>query len=377
MAYSRYRTVDFLNGEEMIKKKRIKGLLPLYDYGEEFIAWKKGKIYICDDQGKREFITRIPMNLLQTMLCHIRICERIFRLFPRCAVELDRDNILVSFHGYLYRVNLKNGNVDIDQKLIKGMNNPLSIVKLDERSGCDEGFYYGEYTSKREDSMVTIWKRSVEGEWKVVFEFEKNQITHVHNIIPDYYRNAVIILTGDLDEESGIWITKDNFAHVKKIASGLQIYRACFAVPTSKGIIYATDTPLEKNALYYIKEENKKWTNEQILDLPGSVIYGISCGGEAYFSCTVESDSRISGIKYYFSRKLAPGISDKMVRLYKLDLNNNTCEIITSLEKDYWPYSLCQFGTIRFAGRREGIKRVLAYNVAVKKYDNTMDIIKN
>lgn len=353
----------------------LKDIVPLFDYGDFFIGWKNGYIVKCNNIGVYQQICRIPMSKVNFFLSKIRLCERIFRLFPRIAVELDDQNILISFHGSIYRVNIQTCTITKEHQFIEGMNNPLMLTELTEDIGFKQGFYYGEYTGERRDSQVAIWYRpkTIDSNWECVYKFEKNEIKHIHGIIPDVFRKGVIILTGDEDSESGIWFAQDNFHTVRKIIFGKQNYRACVAFPQKENIVYATDTPLEDNFLYcYCEKDN---SIRKLHNLPGTVIYGIGDAEEVYFSTTVEPDSRIKGKKYLFTRQLGLGIKDKYVRCYRMNLVSMQIEEIIRASKDMWPYTLCQFGTIRFANKRKNVQRVLAYMLSVKKYDNSTVII--
>lgn len=351
-----------------------KNMKTLYDFGDKYIGAKNGCLFLCDQHSEKK-ICHLPMSRTMRFLCHFRLAERILRIFPRWAIAIDQDTLLVSFLGGIYNVQISTGNILCEHKYTEGMNNSLYITWLESEVGCSPGFYYGEYTAKRIGSKVAIWFRTLNSDqWKCVYHFEKDAITHIHALVPDVYRKRVLILTGDANDEVGIWATYDNFQHVKKLVWGEQRYRACVAVAIDRGIVYATDSPTEKNALYLLCNDNDLL---KIADLPGSVIYGQRYKNKLVISTTVEPDSRVTGKEYLFTRKLGKGIEDTIVRIYACDLVTLQLEEVWHGKKDFWPMGLCQFGTVTFANYDTGVDRILASPMAVKKSDNNVLILQS
>ena len=268
------------------------------------------------------------------------------RLGPRCAISVDEDHILISFNGVILNYCISKNSYLIEHRFDRGMKNPLSFCKYTNKAGNKE-ILYGEYIWNVDKGPVAIYKRYLD-EWEKVFEFEYGTITHIHNIIFDEYREQFIILTGDEDKESGIWIADLDFKSVKPLLIGSQKYRACIAFPMQDCILYATDTPKETNHLYRVSSLEKDAPEvETICELPGPCIYGTKNNGAYYLSTTVEPDSTLPTWKYRTTHKLGKGVKDYHSYLFEIDQNGNVSEI-ASFKKDCWPIWLFQFGNLLF-----------------------------
>lgn len=350
----------------------LKGIKPLYDFGEYFIGWKKGGIFRCDFSGVKKKICLMPMNFYNRLLCKIRITERIFRLSPRWAMALNDHILIVSFHGAIYQIDILTGVIFCEHQYVQTMNNSLSVTRVQGLEGFYDGYYYGEYTGKRKDSQVAIWWRNtdINGKWTCVFRFKRNEITHVHSIVVDMFRCGLLILTGDEDQESGIWLAKNNFKNVEAVVRGKQKYRSCYAFPTYKGIIYATDSPNEMNCLYMLREKDGYWSEEKILELYGTTIYGTAQDEDIIISNSVETDSNLSGMKYMLSKKRGEGIKDSFVRVLRIRTSDFEAEEIFCEKKDFLPPVLGQFGAVVFANREVDVERILFYSIATAKKEN-------
>lgn len=344
--------------------KNLKPLLCINK--KEFIGYSKGSLYICNlDKTKKEYICTINDGIVNKFFSKIRFTERMFRLVPRFAVPLDKENFLLSYHGKMLRVSLENKEKYLECQYTKGMNNPLNYCVVDSIPGFNDTILFGEYTGNPEKKEVSIYART-NGEWQIIYSFKKGMINHIHAIIPDINRKGVLILTGDDDESSGIWLAKDNFNFVKPLLLGKQIYRSCVAFPDESGIYYLTDTPLEKNYLVHAEESNNKWKIQIIQEIKGSVIHAIRIGSKIIFSTTVEPDSRIKGIKYLFTNKLGEGILTRYC--YVNEIENDKIVEICRFEKDKLPMALCQFGNVEYITVSDN--NLLMHPVAVKKYEN-------
>ncbi|NCU31691.1 MAG: SAM-dependent DNA methyltransferase, partial [Candidatus Moranbacteria bacterium] len=158
-----------------------------------------------------------------------------------------------------------------------GMNNPIGFAEINNIKGFDDCIAYGEYTGNPSAGTVSIYSRNKSGEWNIAYTFESGTIKHIHAIVPDHFRNNVLILTGDSDKESGFWVAENNFKTVRPLIFGEQRYRSCVAWPLKEGILYATDTPLENNYLFFISESNN-WQPEIVNEMPGPCIFSAKIG---------------------------------------------------------------------------------------------------
>ena len=351
----------------------FKSLIAIDD--KSILGYKNGAIHIYNIKNNSfRKIVILPQSLFWKFLSNIRIFERTFRMEPRFAIKLNNEEYLISYRGAMYRISLLSKDIVLEHKYINGMNNPLHPCKIEGLEGFDDGVYYGEYTGNSERSPVSVYKRNANsGTWKLVFSFNQGQINHIHNIVPDYINQRMLILTGDTDSASGIWSAKENFSTVEPLLIGKQKYRSCSLFPVGQGFIYATDAPLDANYIFHSKLIKGKWETKKIHELQGPVIYSIENNGIYYMSTTVEPDSNVKGKKHYITNKLAPGIKDRNVHVIAGNLDEGF-KVIVKYKKDIYPMGLCQFGAVHFTNLKEN--QVILHPIGVRAVENNLIILK-
>lgn len=331
------------------------------------LSYKKGKLYthpVITD--KPIYFGTLPMSKKQIILSKLRLTERMFRLEPRMAMLINEGKYLISFCGAIYCADIHKGTIICEHKYRQGMNNPMNFCKIEGIDGFDNCIAYGEYWGNVTRDDVSIYLRKGE-QWEKTFTFPKGAIQHIHGLIADKYRNCVLILTGDKDDESGIWVAKNNFKEVEPILIGSQRYRACVAFPVEEGILYATDSPLENNVIALATCDLNTWKSTVLDDMPGPCIYGTKSNNEFIFATSVEPDSTISGMRYFFTYKLGKGVKDFNSYIVTGNLSEGFTRII-SFKKDVLPMGLFQFGNVQFpSGEIED--RIVMYPVSICKYD--------
>ena len=77
--------------------------------------------------------------------------------------------------------------------------------------------------------------------------------------------------------------TEENFCGLDKksplsknfniLKGGRQVYRSCVAFPYRKGILYATDTPLEANSINYLYYSHNQWHKRKVFDIDGPCLH--------------------------------------------------------------------------------------------------------
>ncbi|MBE6542987.1 MAG: hypothetical protein E7675_01160 [Ruminococcaceae bacterium] len=351
-------------------------LKPLCELEDGLLCYKKGTFGILDQNGK--WIPKIKhIAGIKGLLGKFRPFERVLRMTPRCAQALGNKSAIVSHSGGVLYVDLKSNTVTLEHTYCSGMSNPLSFARVQGIEGFDSGIYYGEYTGNPEGREVAIYRRPIEDRgcsWEKVYEFPKGSITHIHAIVPDKYRRGVIVMTGDSDKASGIYLFTDNFKSVITVAGGSQQSRSCVAFPREEGIFFATDTPHQQNHLYLACENNGVWTQRSIADLDGSCIYGAETEKYMLFNTVVETDSTKKDLRLLFTYKRGNGIADWYTKVY-LSEGQGICQQVLKYKKDILPMGLCQFGSVSFCPSSE--KDTLWISpVAVKKYDGRLMKLK-
>lgn len=107
--------------------------------------------------------------------------------------------------------------------------------------GRSQHVYFGEYLNGHQRDIrvarVDVARQRVE----VCWTFARRDIKHVHAIHYDRFRNRLWICTGDLDHESTIWYTDDEFQTVHRFAGGDQSWRAIALLFDETGMAWGMD----------------------------------------------------------------------------------------------------------------------------------------
>ena len=344
---------------KLVSNKRL-----LCTDGKICVCYKRGSMYF-EDQNNIVFKTSIPQSGIKQHLSRLRLFERMMRLEPKVAILKD-GVCYFSCHGAIYRCDWSRQIVEKEHSYRKSMNNPITLFMLDNVKGFENGIIYGEYWGNVDKERVLIYQQR-NNKWEVKYSYPEGTITHIHGFVKDPQHDRVLILTGDFDEGSGIWEAQEDFSIVRPLLVGKQQFRCCVAFACSQGILYATDTPLEDNAIYMYDEQ--KDVLNKIVDLPGPCIYGRDYIDQAgnrkfIFATSVEPDSRITGIRYLLSYKLGKGVKDRNTHIFVGDDKEGFQEI-TALKKDFLPMGLFQFGNVMFPDSEE----IVCVPQAVKKWD--------
>lgn len=340
----------------------------LYLHNGNLLAYRHSMLYVLDSKSL-QVIDRIPISLgwKEKYLSRIRIIFRTLRLGVRNAVQMDDDNILFFVNKKFYEINIQTG------VLTEGFIPPLgvralNVSRITEVEGFEDAIVFGGYLSNSNKNNVDIYKRVTAKQWDVVYSFPAGIINHIHNIVADRDNRCMWILTGDFGDAAAIWRATDNFRKVELIASGSQSVRSCVAFPYKGSLLYATDSPFASNAISLLENVDSVWQIKKISFLPGSCIYACQCGENYVFSTAVEPDGRKGGRLALLSRKRGSGIVDQYCHLYIGNVENGFREKY-KVEKDNWPYPLCQFGALQFPSGNNTTNKLLIYHVATKKYD--------
>ncbi len=343
---------------EKISDRRL-----LCSNGERSVYYKGGAVFF-EERGDLTARIRIPLTKREKFLSRFEVFERMLRLESKLAV-IKGDVCFFSCHGAIYQYNWGHKKVIKAHSYRKGMNNPICLFELNNLCGFQDGIMYGEYWGNSNGEKVSIYQMLNE-RWVEKYTFPKGTITHIHGFVKDALHHRLLILTGDFDKGSGIWEAREDFSYVRPLLVGKQQYRSCVAFACEEGILYATDTPLEENAIYFFEYKNEILHKMQ--SLPGPCIYGRDYidkrGCKHYlFATSVEPDSRLTGLKYLLTYKLGNGVKDRKTHVLAGNIKDGFKEIV-SLSKDWLPMGLFQFGNIQFPSAPE----LVYVPQAVKEY---------
>ena len=133
--------------------------------------------------------------------------------------------------------------------------------------------YFGEYFSNPDRQSVHVYGSEDGKHWSVVHTFPTGSIRHVHNVVEDAYREGLWVLTGDTDQESGLWFTNDNFQTLDRVVGGTQRARAVSLIPLEDGLIVPTDTPHEQNYIQHCDPSTGQL--EMLAPIPNSAFHAV------------------------------------------------------------------------------------------------------
>lgn len=310
-----------------------------------YSVFSSGRVIFVNNSinGQPVFKKRIDYGFKYNLFSIFKILRRVFRLEPKCGLFLNDSEFLISSFGCIYRFSVSEKSLYKEHTFRKEMKNPLYFCHVKNSKSFQNGVYFGEYFSNGNKDEVNIYHRNETGNWGIVYTFKRGEIRHIHNLIYDEYRDAIIVLTGDSDSESKIIIFRNNFKSFETLLSGSQTNRSCFGFALKSGFVFATDTPLEKNSVFYY--DFGKNTLEKISNISGPVIYGAFIEGLSlgFFSTSVEPDSRMHGALY---NKLGPGVNDHYSHLYCIKKDLTVFEIL-KFKKDILPMKIFEFGNIQ------------------------------
>jgi hypothetical protein len=348
-------------------KKSLPGYQPLcYVKGGLLLARQK-KIFRCDLYLENiEYLCELPQSFKEKCFSKVRLLARIFRLDVRCALNVDDKFALLVCGDKIWRIALDTFELTLDF-IIPGSRTALYLTLLKGSAGEKGAIVFGDYFSNPDKSSASIWATDVgqESHWHVAHKFEENEINHVHNIISSDESDKCYILTGDFGDGAAIWEADKQIKNVTPIVRGQQKYRACWGVIDNGEIIYATDTQLELNSVCRLVD-NAVTSSGQI---EGSSIYFGKNQSRHYFSTTVEPDEPSGNfVRDVFSYKLGKGILSNFSKIYSIDEEKNIrVEFIG--KKDIFPTRLAQFGSFTFPSGAMGNDNLIAFGVALGKYD--------
>ena len=325
--------------------KEKKSLSPLcFLPSGRLVCYRSGDVLILEN-GSLVKTFSIFRSKKERILGRCRYLYRLLRMGVRSAWALNEELVLLSVGSMIYELDLNSGQLSEGFFCGEGIR-PLIYTQAEGISSVDDGIYFGGYLGNREKKPVSVYKRTGNDKWNVVYTFPQGTINHVHAIVNDPYRDCLWIFTGDFDEASAIWKVTDNFKRVERVCCNDQKYRGCVVFALPEGLLYATDAPFADDFIYLMNPMD--YSVQMIAPIDGSCIYGCQWKNKYVFSTTVEGDGRnTSRMEFYFGRKRGAGIKDEYVHMYCGNLQEGFTEIYKE-KKDCMPYYTFQFGVFKF-----------------------------
>lgn len=337
------------------------------------LIFRKGLFFIIDlTSGKISKLIKTKTLITDILFMKLPLFQRIFRKGVRCGMKISEKLVLVLIGRKIFELDVINGQMS-NGFITSDDSRPLNFTQIEGIIGFEDGIYFGGYKGNPEKNPISIFRRTHTDKWEEVYQFQPGAIEHIHNIIPDPYKNIVYIFTGDFDHSAGIWKAQDGFRTVVPILLGSQLYRACVGFSIPEGLIYATDSPFSKNSIRLLNDSGKEWTTIPICDINGPSIYGCRWGNDFVFSTSVEGDGRNQNtLSKLFGRKRGSGIAEDYSFIYKGNLEEGFKEIYRA-KKDCLPFYLFQFGTLNFANGFNDSSYLPVYHLATTR--NNMNTI--
>jgi hypothetical protein len=194
--------------------------------------------------------------------------------------------------------------------------------------------YFGEYFRNSERGGVNVFTSKDDlTSWRTAYEFSPGKVRHIHGIQRDPYTGKLWICTGDLDPESIIAWTDNNFDTIQAIGSGSQMWRTCQLVFTEESVYWGTDTSEGETTGIY------KWNKgsgeiEKLLEPDGAVFFGTRLKGGTILMST--------------DRQGYKNEKDDRTRLYIIDKKDRTATIDCGTWNHNKPGFWFKFAQLRF-----------------------------
>jgi hypothetical protein len=245
---------------------KIGKFIPLYFKDDQLYGSIGYRIIKYDfvTKNKEQFAYYKPSSLVIHLLAFVPVARRILRLGFHTLLKYNNGLLGIVKGGIVFKPSNKN-NFELVYKISRG-SRPLNICLTP-----DNKLYWGEYFSNKDREPVHIYRSNDGINWETVYTFGQKSIRHIHGIYFDRYRKGMWVLTGDSNQESGIWFTKDNFITLNLIFGGSQRARAVSILPKEDCIIIPMDTPLEKNYIQKLIIKDNSVKVDNLAEVGGSI----------------------------------------------------------------------------------------------------------
>lgn len=263
----------------------ISNYRPLYLANKRLFASQGLKLYKSDDDAASfELVAGFSASFFDKTIAKNNFTSRVLRAGYHSILPLA-DGAIVAVLRKTIAYKAANSQEFKPVLKIKRGTRPLNLCQ--SNSGK---LFFGEYFQNNDRDEVYVYGSDNAQDWDIVYSFKKAEIRHVHGIFYDPYRQGMWLLSGDLDQESALWFTDDDFKTLEPVARGTQQARAVAIIPLEDGLIVPMDTPQEVN---YIQHFNLDTGFRNLAELPGSAFHIINANG-LYLVSTVAEKSKVN-----------------------------------------------------------------------------------
>lgn len=301
----------------------------LYVDGQE--VWRAvGRNLLRSNDGGRSWALRavLPTDGLREQLTFSRLGRRLARSGYHHFVKTGTDSGLVIAHQHVFQ--LWPGDEGLHRTARLQGSRPLSLCVAEGE------IFYGEYRGNPGRGPIHIWVGGPGGDdWQPAWRFDG--VRHVHGVFYDPYTSTIWVTTGDEDNESAIWLTRDRFRTLNRVVGGSQQLRAVQLLFAEEWIYFGSDAPDEKNHIYRMNRRTGEI--EALAAVSGPVFYGAKVGNSLFFSTAVEP----SDVNY-----------DRHAEIWG-SADGETWKLVKRFRKDRLPMKYFQYGQVNFpAGPGDG-----------------------
>jgi len=289
-----------------------------------FIA-HKANIITYVKNGNVEKI-RMPKQVkgIKSILMFFRKTRRLFRLDKAMIQPIDNGFVMVRYgHVWTY----KNKQWIKSDQIINGRN-PMynGFLNLDNQQ-----LYIAEY-GKPTNIGKRVFRSIDDGyTWQCVYQFDSEEIRHIHCLMWDPFEEKIWIGTGDSDEESRILKADKDFKKVEQIGTGNQHFRTCHFIFKEDFVEWFMDSPLEDVFHVVLDRKTNTVIKKELLD--GPIWYAKVLVNEIVVLASTQ--------------EIGPSHKDKLIHLYAI-VKGKLVDIC-QYEHDGWPKGYFRFGSICFA----------------------------
>ncbi len=262
---------------------------PLGFLGDGRLLISKGRSVWVVDENKKKRVAWYNPEFHYRIFYWFALIRRVLRLGFHALYLIDQSRWIGILRKRIAIREPGNNKFEEVHKVRNG-SRPLNICVTPEHH-----LYYGEYFSNESRGEVSIYGSKSGKNWEKIYSFPEKTIRHIHGIFWDSYRNGIWVLTGDSDEESGLWFTDNNFRTLNLVKGGSQQFRAVSLIPKQDGLILPTDTPLEKNYIQFY--DLKKDQVIRLKEIEGSAFHAENYGNFDMVSTIIEPSS-VNNTKY-------------------------------------------------------------------------------
>ncbi len=218
--------------------------------------------------------------------------------------------------------------------------------------------YFGEYFSNAKRGAVRVFVSEDDGRhWRTCYEFAAGEIRHVHGLFWDADHERIWVFTGDDGKEAQIGYATPRFEDYRIVAQQDQLSRACSCVVIGDKLIFATDTPIEKNYACILDPDSGRI--DRNAELPQSVFFMAKALGGILLSTVVEP-SRVNptqNVHVWFS---ASGIE---------------WHEVASFGRDLWHLKLFQYPTVYIAPGSDNSEYAFFSCSAIRGHDGACLVV--